>query len=118
MKKIGGINKITINGTEYGLMPGLEYSLATHTKETKVSQSQVGVGYIEKDFRLQYIKGTLVLGNTPSDFLAKLTSISCEVVYGDVVLIGSDGVDTSEQVLKTDDGTMEFKIEFTSLVIA
>lgn len=119
MKKIGGVNKITLNGTEYGLAPGLEYSLSTATKEVVTDQGGKVIGYKEKDFRAPYIKGSLILGNNTSpDFMTSQTSISAEVVIGDVVLIGSDGVNVTEEVHKTDDGTLEFEIRFTSLVRA
>lgn len=119
MIKIGGIDKLTLDGTEYAVKEGVEVSLSTHTKEVKVDQTGNVVGYKEVDYRAAYIKGTLILNeNTPTDFLVGKNSISCELVYKGKTFIGSDGVDVGEGLLNTEEGEMEFEIRFTSLVEA
>jgi hypothetical protein len=119
MLKIGGVDKLTIDGTEYSIKDGAEVSLADHTKEVVTDQSKKAVGYIEKDFRRPFVKATIFLTDaTPTDFLAKKDSISCELVYKNKTYIGSDGVNVSEETLNTEDGTMEIEIHFDSLVEA
>lgn len=117
MQRIGGVSKLTLNGTEYSLKAGAEYSLSTSTKEVVVGENEVVVGYIKKDFRAAMIKGEIILNeNTASDFLKDEESISAELVYKGKTLIGSDGVDVGEGLMKTEDGSMEIEIHFTSLV--
>jgi len=116
MKQIGGINKLTIDGTEYALKEGAKVSLVTHTKVVHSTDGGV-VGFTKEDHRAKFIEGTLLLGpNTSPDWLTNKTSVSCEAVVGDVTYIGTDGVDSGEGEFDLDSGEFEFKLEFTDLV--